>query len=68
MNTRIARFSPEMRERAVRLIQECQTDYASLWSACESIALASTKSGAIRSHSAGQMTSGKCSKTGLANR
>ncbi|MDH1676263.1 transposase, partial [Comamonas aquatica] len=38
MNTKAARFSPEVRERAVRLVQECQTDYASLWGACESIA------------------------------
>lgn len=39
MNTKAPRFSPEVRERAVRLVQECQTDYASLWGACESIAL-----------------------------
>ena len=39
MNTKAARFSPEVRERAVRLVQECQADYASLWGACESIAL-----------------------------
>ena len=38
MNTKAARFSPEVRERAVRLVQECQADYASLWGACESIA------------------------------
>ena len=38
MNTKAARFSPEVRERAVRLVQEFQADYASLWGACESIA------------------------------
>ena len=38
MNTKAARFSPEVRARAVRLVQECQADYASLWGACESIA------------------------------
>jgi transposase-like protein len=30
MNTKAARFSPEVRERAVRLVQECQADYASV--------------------------------------
>ena len=38
MNTKASCFSPEVRERAVRLVQECQADYASLWGACESIA------------------------------
>lgn len=38
MSTKAIRFSPEVRERAVRLVQECQTDYASLWGACESTA------------------------------
>lgn len=32
------KFSPEMRERAVRLVQEHRADYASLWLAVESIA------------------------------
>ena len=31
------RFSPEVRERAVRLAQEYQVGYASLWGACEPI-------------------------------
>lgn len=32
------KFSPEMRERAVRLVQEHRGEYASLWAAIESIA------------------------------
>jgi transposase len=32
------RFSPEVRERAVRLVQEHRGEYASLWAAVESIA------------------------------
>ena len=31
-------FSPEVRERAVRMVQEHRGDYPSLWSAIESIA------------------------------
>jgi transposase len=32
------RFSPEVRERAVRLVQEHRGEYPSLWAAVESIA------------------------------
>ena len=32
------KFSPEVRERAVRLVQEHRGDYPSLWAAVESIA------------------------------
>jgi len=32
------KFSPEVRERAVRMVQEHCKDYPSLWSAIESIA------------------------------
>ena len=32
------KFSPEVRERAVRMVQEHRSDYASLWAAIESIA------------------------------
>ena len=32
------RFSPEVRERAVRMVQEHRGEYRSLWSAIESIA------------------------------
>ena len=32
------RFSPEVRERAVRMVQEHRSDYPSLWAAIESIA------------------------------
>ena len=32
------KHSPEVRERAVRLVQEARKDYPSLWSAVESIA------------------------------
>tara|TARA_R100000900_G_scaffold102393_1_gene79318 strand:- start:91 stop:294 length:204 start_codon:yes stop_codon:yes gene_type:complete len=31
-------FSPEVRERAVRLVQEHREDYQSLWAAVQSIA------------------------------
>ena len=31
-------FSPEVRERAVRMVQEHRADYPSLWAAIESIA------------------------------
>ena len=32
------RFSPEVRERAVRMVQEHRGEYASLWTCIESIA------------------------------
>ena len=32
------KYSPEVKERAVRLVQEHREEYASLWSAIESIA------------------------------
>ncbi len=32
------KYSPEVRERAVRLVREARKDYPSLWSAVESIA------------------------------
>jgi transposase len=32
------RFSPEVRQRAVRMVQEHRSDYPSLWAAIESIA------------------------------
>lgn len=32
------KFSPEVRERAVRLVQELRGEYTSLWAAVESIA------------------------------
>jgi transposase-like protein len=32
------KFSPEVRERAVRLVQEHRTEYPSLWATVESIA------------------------------
>lgn len=38
MNKRSNRFSPEVRERAVRLVQEHRNDYPSLWTAAQSIA------------------------------
>ncbi|MBF5006178.1 IS3 family transposase [Diaphorobacter caeni] len=38
MNSKANKFSPEVRERAVRLVQECRSSYSSLWAACESIA------------------------------
>ena len=38
MNSKSDKFSPEVRERAYHLIQECHSSYSSLWAACESIA------------------------------
>lgn len=38
MNKKSNRFSPEVRERAVRMVQEHRGDYSSLWAATESIA------------------------------
>ena len=32
------KYSPEVRERAIRLVQEARKDYPSLWSAIKSIA------------------------------
>lgn len=37
MNSKANKFSPEMHERAVRLMQECRANYSSLWATCESI-------------------------------
>ncbi|WP_429500726.1 hypothetical protein ACQUFY_25695 (plasmid) [Robbsia andropogonis] len=36
--TKTNKFSPEMRERAVRMVQEHRGEYPSLWAAVESIA------------------------------
>ena len=38
MNKKSNKFSPEVRERAVRLVQEHLGEYPSLWAAVESIA------------------------------
>ena len=38
MNKRLNKFSPEVRERAVRLVHEHRGEYPSLWAAIESIA------------------------------
>ena len=38
MNKKSNKFSPEVRERAVRMVQEHQGEYPSLWAAVESIA------------------------------
>ena len=37
MNKKSNRFSPEVRERAVRMVQEHRGEYPSLWAAIESI-------------------------------
>ena len=37
MSKKSNRFSPEVRERAVRLVQDHRGEYASLWAAIESI-------------------------------
>ena len=36
--TKSNKFSPEVRERAVRMVQEHRADYPSLWAAIEAIA------------------------------
>lgn len=36
--TKLKKFSPEVRERAVHMVQEHRGDYPSLWAAIESIA------------------------------
>lgn len=36
--TKTNKYSPEVRERAVRLVEEARKDYPSLWAAIESIA------------------------------
>jgi transposase len=38
MNKKFNRFSPEVRERAVRLVQEHRGQYPSMWAAVQSIA------------------------------
>lgn len=38
MNKKPNKFSPEVRERAVRMVQEHRGEYPSLWAAIESIA------------------------------
>ena len=38
MNKKSNRFSPEVRERAVRMVQEHKGEYPSLWACIESIA------------------------------
>jgi len=38
MNKKLNKFSPEVRERAVRMVQEHRGEYPSLWAAIESIA------------------------------
>jgi transposase-like protein len=38
MSKKSNRFSPELRERAVRMVQEHRGEYPSLWAAIESIA------------------------------
>ena len=35
---KIPKYSPEVRERAVRMVQEHRGEYSSLWAAIESIA------------------------------
>lgn len=38
MNKKPSKFSPEVRERAVRLVREQRNEHPSLWAAAESIA------------------------------
>lgn len=38
MSKKATKFSPEVRERDVRMAHECRGEYASLWSVIESIA------------------------------
>ena len=38
MNKKVTKFSPEIRERAVRLVREQRSEHPSMWAAVESIA------------------------------
>ena len=38
MNKKVTKFSPEVRERAVRLVREQRGEHPSMWAAVESIA------------------------------
>lgn len=38
MNKKLNRFTPEVRERAVRIVQEHRNEYPSLWAVVQSIA------------------------------
>ena len=38
MNKKVTKFSPEVRERAVRLVREQRSEHPSMWAAIESIA------------------------------
>ena len=38
MNKKASKFSPEVRERAVRLVREQRSEHPSMWAAVESIA------------------------------
>ncbi|SMG34732.1 hypothetical protein SAMN06265784_103285 [Paraburkholderia susongensis] len=38
MNKKVTKFSPEVRERAVRLVREQRSEHPSMWAAVESIA------------------------------
>ncbi|VWD53219.1 transposase IS3/IS911 [Burkholderia lata] len=38
MNKKASKFSPEVRERAVRLVREQRSEHPSMWTAVESIA------------------------------
>ncbi|WP_034195259.1 transposase, partial [Burkholderia sp. WP42] len=38
MNKKATKFSPEVRERAVRLVREQRSEHPSMWAAVESIA------------------------------
>ncbi|KIP17356.1 transposase IS3/IS911 domain protein [Burkholderia sp. MSHR3999] len=38
MNKKTTKFSPEVRERAVRLVREQRNEHPSMWAAVESIA------------------------------
>lgn len=38
MNKKVTKFSPEVRERAVRLVREPRSEHPSMWAAVESIA------------------------------
>jgi transposase len=38
MNKKVTKFSPEVRERAVRLVRELRSEHPSMWAVVESIA------------------------------
>ncbi|WP_185646591.1 hypothetical protein [Burkholderia sp. Bp9143] len=47
MNKKASKFSPEVRERAVRLVREQRSEHPSMWAAVESIAPMMSRGGVM---------------------